>query len=175
MAAAAVLVAAMRSLDNSLRAILREINEFDTKWQSDRRKQLTARVNEFATDEKILPIVRQYAEQLSSMLVEAHLDDRADAQEVLECAKGVLAALGDSVVTPFPDTTALRSFLSHVKNAKTSLDVQSTVAQADSVLAVVERNVLAKADLAFGRLKGHILLRHTELPDLGWSVALGLK
>lgn len=168
-------MAAMRTLDNSVRAILRELNVFDIEWQSDRRQQLAERINEYANDEKILPIVRQYTGQLSSMLPEAHREDLADATEVLECARGVLDALGDSVVTPFPDTTALRSFLALVKTAKTSSDVHSAIAQADTVLAVLERDLLAKADLAFGRLKGHILRRHRELPDPGWSVGLGRK
>ena len=43
----------------------------------------------------------------------------------------------------------------------------SAIGQSETVLAVVERDVLARADLAFGRLKGQILRRHRKLSDPG--------
>jgi phosphoglycolate phosphatase-like HAD superfamily hydrolase len=167
-----ILVASMRTLDNSLRAIMRELNLFAPEWPKDRRDQFIERVNAFANEEKILPVVRQYCEQLNSLLYTVHHDDRHDAEEIFDGAKGILAALGDSPVTPFADTDALRTFISSIKHASTTEDVLSALAQSDSVLAVVARNVLAKADRAFGSLKGRILERHPSLPDPGWSVAL---
>jgi hypothetical protein len=168
---AGILVAAMRTLDNSLYKIMRDLNLFTTEWSEERREQFAQRVNEFANEEKILPVIRQYCAQLTSVLYEAHSEDRNDAEEVLECGRGILAALGGSVVTPFPDTSALRTFLALVKRASTKQDVLSAIAQSDTVLAVVGRDVLARADYAFGRLKGRILRRHSEMPDPGWSVA----
>ncbi len=172
LAAAGILVAAMRTLDNSLRTIMRELNLFTTEWPEERREQFVQRVNEFANEEKILPVIRQYCEQLNSMSFEAQSDDREDAEEVLECGRGIQAALGGSVVTPFRDATALRTFLELVKRANTKEDVLSAIAQSDRVLAVVGRDVLARADVAFGRLKGGILRRYSDMPDPGWSVVL---
>lgn len=175
LATAGILVAAMRTLDNSLRTIMSELNLLTGEWPQERREQFVQRINEFANDEKILPVVRQYSEQLSSLLKKPQAEDRKDAQEVLECARGILWALGESVVTPFQDTEALRTFLALVKRANTKDDVLSAIEQSEKVLAVVRRDVLARADLAFGRLKGQILQLHSELPDPGWSVAFIAK
>jgi hypothetical protein len=174
LASAGILVAAMRTLDNSLRTIMRELNLFTSEWSQERREQFVQRVNEFANEEKILPVIRQYCEQLASVLYNAHVEeeDRKDAKEVLMCANGILSALGGSIVTPFVDASALREFLALVKRASTTEEVRLAVAQSDAVLAVVERDVLARADYAFGRLKGRILGQHSEMPDPGWSVAL---
>jgi hypothetical protein len=175
LATAGILVTSMRTLDNSLRAVMRELNLFTTEWPQERRDQLIKSINEFANNEQILPAIRQYYEQLGSLLYEEQAEDQADAQEVLECARGILAAMGESVVTPFPDTNALRTFLDLIKRANTSEEVLSAVEQSETVLEVVGRNVLARADLAFGRLKGQILRRHRGLLDPGWSVALVAK
>lgn len=168
LAAAGILVAAMRTLDNSLRAITSELNLFTPEWPQERREELVQRMNAFANDEKILPVVRQYSEQLERLLPNAQAGDEEDARAVLECARGILAALGDSPVTPFPDTTALRAFLMLIKQASTPEDVKMAIEQSDSVVALVGRDVLRRADLAFGRLKGRILQRHQKLPKPSW-------
>jgi len=71
-------------------------------------------------------------------------------------------------VTPFPDTTALRAFLTLIRQASTPEDVKMALEQTDSVVALVGRDVLRRADLAFGRLKGRILQRHHKLPKPSW-------
>src|SRR5215469_4565416 len=172
LATAGVLVAALRTLDNALRTIMRELNLFTTKWSEERREQFVECVNEFANEEKILPVIRQYCEQLSSLLFGVPRDDLRDAEEVLECGRGIQHALGGGTVTPFRDAGALRTFLALIKGASTEEDVRSAIAQSDEVLAVVRRDVLARADHAFGRLKGRILQRHRDMPDPGWSVFL---
>jgi hypothetical protein len=170
-----VLLAAVHTLDNTLRAVISKLNLFDASWSPERRDQLILEINAFANQEQILPILRVYTDQLEMYLREAQYVDQGETQEILQCARGTLAALGDSPVTPFPDTYALRLFLQDIKDARTTDDVVSVIQQSDTALKVVERDVLAKADQAFGRLKGQILSRYKALPDPGWSTTLPAK
>ena len=119
----------MRTLDNSLRTILRELNLFSPEWPQDRRKEFIQKINEFANAEEILPVIRRYYEQLGLLISGTEVEGKEDAQEVFRCIMRMLMAIGSSEFTPFPDPNALRKFLVLVKTANTTEEVLSTIDQ----------------------------------------------
>jgi len=164
-----ILLAALRTLDNTFREVIRELSLFDSAWTKDQRDRAINRVNQFANEEKILPIIRQYHEQLIIILPDTNSVDEVPAREMIRCTDDILWALGDSDVTPFPDTIALRNFLRSIQRAQTTEDVNRVIQQSDEVLDILDRKVIARADSAYGKLKGQILRRYPNLPDPRWS------
>lgn len=168
---AGILVAALRTLDNSFREIVGELRLFDANWSLERREQKIKQINQFADQENILSILRQYLQQLGSL--GSDISDGKSIEKLLSCGRGVLAAMGESTVTPFHDPAELRDFLKAIVSARTQEEVQSVIQQSEKALEVLDRGILADADGAFGKLKGDILRRHKgALPDPGWSVSI---
>lgn len=173
LATAGVLVASLRTLDNSFREMVGELRLFDADWSLERREQVIRQINHFADQELILPVIRQSLSQLKSLTSESDSNDNENIQKLTSCGRGVLAALGVSTVTPFHNPGELRDLLIAIKSAQTQQEVQSVVQQSDSALRAFDRNILADADNAFGQLKGDLLTRHHgALPDPGWAVNL---
>jgi len=163
------LLAALHTLDNALRVTFGELNLFDPSWSATRREQLMSRVNDLANQEYILPVLRQYSTDLKQLLHETPGEqEREIGHQILYEVRGILAALGDSTVTPFRNGAALRDFLAGIRQAKSSQEITGLVEQAESLLQFVERDTIAAADRAFARLKSLILKCHNELPDPGW-------
>ena len=176
---AGCLVAALRTLDNRLHGTMEELRLFSPAWSDERRAQTIERINKFAGQEVILPVVRQSVTELEELQQEAtrEVEDLGVAKEIgelLECGRTILVAVGEreSQVTPWKDPETLEAFLDKVKDAKTPEDVASVRQALEEALGVLDRNILADADEAFGRIKYRVLRRHPSLPDPGWVVDL---
>ena len=107
--------------------------------------------------------------------MESVAEDWGKADSILFSANGLLNALGDSTVTPFADVEHLRLFLASLQTRDSASRRRDVLHQADQIVDVLKRNVLANADVAFGELKGQVLVRHPRLPDPGWTIGIKLR
>ena len=82
---------------------------------------------------------------------------------MLSCGRGILVAAGESTVTPFHSFSELRSFLEHIKSAKTQHDVESVIKTTSEMIGVFDQNILKDADIAFGQLLADIQTRNPFL------------
>lgn len=172
LATAGVLLAAMRTLDNSFREVVHELTTFHKDWPDERRDKVIAQINHFAHEQKILPIIRQYLEQLRGILPTAADSDRYWASKLDTCANDILSSMTSVDITPFPDIRMLRDFLGCVRTARTDEGAEAVMSKSEEALKLLDAQFVQDADHAFGALKGCILQRYQKLPDPGWSVSV---
>jgi hypothetical protein len=171
---AGVLILALRTLDNRWHETMAELRLFDSDWPTERREHVISRVNNFAGQEAILPVVRHSVAELEAALESPKSEDlglpdfQEQLRELVACGRTILAAVGESPVTPFKDTTELTRFLDNIKRAKTAEEVESVRHDLENALGVLDRRILASADKAFGELRFGVLRRYPSLPDPGW-------
>src|SRR6266852_462861 len=65
---AGMLLAAIRTLDNQVHSTIGALRTFNPKWTDEQRSQVTTRINDFAGQELVLPIVRQSLTELTGTL-----------------------------------------------------------------------------------------------------------
>src|SRR6266516_3685700 len=65
---AGMLLAAIRTLDNQVHSTIGALRTFNAKWTDEQRSQVTTRINHFAGQELVLPIVRQSLTELTGTL-----------------------------------------------------------------------------------------------------------
>jgi hypothetical protein len=170
LAGSGVLVAAMRTLDNTTRELLGELRDFDVSWPPERRSEVMVHVRRFSDSEQILPILRQALAEMEMLNVGRSAPEWTE--RLVDCGRSILAALGDSPATPFRSSEELTRFMRDVKSATTVEQVDAVVAAAHESVNAFNRSTLADADRAYGFLKAQIHERHPSLSDPGWAVIL---
>jgi hypothetical protein len=170
---AGILVASLRTLDNSFREVMSDLRLFNVDWTAPRRDAVRERINRFAEQEKILPHIRESLEVLTRTVARNEIDpkQKQPVQVLIGCATRILNAIGRDV-TPFPSKEILVRFLDDIHAARTAVEAEVVRVNAQRHLSVLERRILAEADIAFADLKEDILARNPGLPDPGWAVAL---
>jgi hypothetical protein len=175
---AGFLVAALRTLDNSWHKVMGQLRLLDSAWPSERREHVIGQINDFASQEMVVPIIRQSVRELEAANISRDLEDiglpdlTKQLEELLESGKTILAAVGESPVTPFKDPTELRRFFTNIRQARTAEEVESLTQDLEEALGVLDRRILANVDEAFSELRHSILNRYPTLPDPGWVVSL---
>ena len=176
---AGMLLAAIRTLDNHVTVRLAPSGPSTRIGPMSRRSQVTTRINDFAGQELVLPIVRQSLIELAGTLNDWQTWQLTKIKtepirQLLTCGLSIQVAAGASDVTPFDDARTLRTFLEGVRTASTSGEIDAVIKQADAVLEAFDRRTLADADHAFGELRQDILHLYPGLQDavLDWAVSL---
>jgi hypothetical protein len=176
---AGMLLAAIRTLDNQVHSTIGALRTFNPNWTDEQRSQVTTRINDFAGQELVLPIVRQSLTELTGTLNDWQTWQLTKIKtepirQLLTCGLSIQVAAGDSDVTPFDDARTLRTFLEGVRTASTSREIDAVIKQADAVLEAFDRRTVADADHAFGELRQDILHLYPGLQDAvpDWAVSL---
>jgi len=176
---AGMLLAAIRTLDNQVHSTIGALRTFNPKWTDEQRSQVTTRINDFAGQELVLPIVRQSLTELTGTLNDWQTWQLTKIKtepirQLLTCGLSIQVAAGASDVTPFDDARTLRTLLEGVRTASTSGEIDAVIKQADAVLEAFDRRTLADADHAFGELRQDILQLYPGLQDAvpDWAVSL---
>jgi hypothetical protein len=176
---AGMLLAAIRTLDNQVHSTIGALRTFNPNWTDEQRSQVTTRINDFAGQELVLPIVRQSLTELTGTLNDWQTWQLTKIKtepirQLLTCGLSIQVAAGASDVTPFDDARTLRTFLEGVRTASTSGEIDAVIKQADAVLEAFDRRTLADADHAFGELRQDILHLYPGLQDAvpDWAVSL---
>ncbi len=176
---AGMLLAAIRTLDNQVHSTIGALRTFNPQWTDEQRSQVTTRINDFAGQELVLPIVRQSVIELTGTLNDWQTWQLTKIKtepirQLLTCGLSIQVAAGASDVTPFDDARTLRTFLEGVRTASTSGEIDAVIKQADAVLEAFDRRTLADADHAFGELRQDILHLYPGLQDAvpDWAVSL---
>lgn len=176
---AGMLLAAIRTLDNQVHSTIGALRTFNPKWTDEQRTQVTTRINDFAGQELVLPIVRQSLTELTGTLNDWQTWQLTKIKtepirQLLTCGLSIQVAAGASDVTPFDDARTLRTFLEGIRTASTSGEIDAVIKQADAVLEAFDRRTLADADHAFGELRQDILHLYPGLQDAvpDWAVSL---
>ena len=176
---AGMLLAAIRTLDNQVHSTIGALRTFNPQWTDEQRSQVTTRINDFAGQELVLPIVRQSLTELTGTLNDWQTWQLTKIKtepirQLLTCGLSIQVAAGASDVTPFDDARTLRTFLEGVRTASTSGEIDAVIKQADAVLEAFDRRTLADADHAFGELRQDILHLYPGLQDAvpDWAVSL---
>ncbi len=167
-------VASLRTLDNSFRDVMGVLRHFDSDWPPERRETVREKIRQLADQERILVYLRQALTDLESMRIEDDLtaEEKERVQTIISHAKDLQDAIGGSGVTPFPSEHIMLRFLDAIKFAQVSDEVQSVRQEAHKYLSKIDRQIMAKVDIAFAELRGSILERHPALPDPGWAVEI---
>ena len=176
---AGMLLAAIRTLDNQVHSTIGALRTFNPNWTDEQRSQVTTRINDFAGQELVLPIVRQSLIELTGTLNDWQTWQLTKIKtepirQLLTCGLSIQVAAGASDVTPFDDARTLRTFLEGVSTASTSGEIDAVIKQADAVLEAFDRRTVADADHAFGELRQDILHLYPGLQDAvpDWAVSL---
>ena len=176
---AGMLLAAIRTLDNQVHSTIGALRTFNPNWTDEQRSQVTTRINDFAGQELVLPIVRQSLTELTGTLNDWQTWQLTKIKtepirQLLTCGLSIQVAAVASDVTPFDDARTLRTFLEGVRTASTSGEIDAVIKQADAVLEAFDRRTLADADHAFGELRQDILHLYPGLQDAvpDWAVSL---
>ena len=176
---AGMLLAAIRTLDNQVHSTIGALRTFNPNWTDEQRSQVTTRINDFAGQELVLPIVRQSLTELTGALNDWQTWQLTKIKtepirQLLTCGLSIQVAAGASDVTPFDDARTLRTFLEGVRTASTSREIDAVIKKADAVLEAFDRRTVADADHAFGELRQDILHLYPGLQDAvpDWAVSL---
>ena len=167
---AGMLLAAIRTLDNQVHSTIGALRTFNPNWTDEQRSQVATRINDFAGQELVLPIVRQSLTELTGTLNDWQTWQLTKiktepVRQLLTCGLSIQVAAGASDVTPFDDARTLRTFLEGVRTASTSGEIDAVIKQADAVLEAFGRRTLADADHAFGELRQDIFHLYPGLQD----------
>ena len=119
---AGMLLAAIRTLDNQVHSTIGALRTFNPNWTDEQRSQVTTRINDFAGQELVLPIVRQSLTELTGALNDWQTWQLTKIKtepirQLLTCGLSIQVAAGASDVTPFDDARTLRTLLEGVRTA----------------------------------------------------------
>jgi hypothetical protein len=171
--AAATLVAALRTMQNSVKTLFGRISLLGPETPVDQRESLRKEVSDFARRDFIIGFVRQSETQLRELLnrglEEVH---RGYIDTLLKCARSTLHAAHDPCHSPFPDVSELQEFLDGIRDADSAKDIDGLKEKAAKAIRAFENQVLVDADGAYTALKADLLRRYPAMPDPGWAVEL---
>ena len=127
---AGMLLAAIRTLDNQVHSTIGALRTFNPMWTDEQRRQVTTRINDFAGQELVLPIVRQSLTELTGTLNDCQTWQLTKiktepTRQLLTCGLSIQVAAGVSDVTPFDDARTLRTFLEGIRTASTSGEIDA--------------------------------------------------
>jgi hypothetical protein len=164
-----VVVASMRANDNAFRPLLGQLLGFSIEWEVDRRRQLSQELRSFFDIEEILPRFRQAFQALQASAWEGA------GHEALGRLIGGATAFAGDIVGPIwkeKENYIVRERMLNALSYGRSDDDTKTVREwAERVAAILDRQLLAETDNAFGELRHAILTAH-DLPDPGYAIAL---
>lgn len=149
---------ALHDLDNAIRTTVGPLTRFDGTWSLETREKTRGQINELADTEEILPRVRQLLTELEEIakLAPASSEATNAVAAVLACGRKTLELLGNSAVTPWPGPEDLAELQLRIFTSDSAETAKSVRQMAQKVLAVVDRELLRKADGSIGRWRGAI-------------------
>jgi hypothetical protein len=163
-----VVVASMRAYDNTFRPMLGQLLALSTDWEADRSRELSGELSTFFDVEKIMPRFRQAFQGLRSSEWEGA------GHEPLGRLLDAASTFGDEIagrIRNEKEDLSRRSQLFISLKRHSEWDVDYVRKWATRIADVLDRDLLAEADHAFGELRQAILAAH-DLPDPGYAVSL---
>jgi hypothetical protein len=172
---AAVLVAALRALHNSIKTILGRVSLLDPDTPHEQRIALMQEINDFARRDFILGFIRQVERELRELLYkEENLDysHRTKLERLLQYAGSTLRAAHDPYGSPFQTIEGLERFLHGIKEAHTVQEIETLKQAAAETIRAFDSRILVDADDAYSALRVDLFRRYPSLPDPSWTMAL---
>ena len=180
---AGTLVAALRTMHNSVKTLLGRVSLLQPDTPDDQRRELTQEISDFARRDFIIGFIRQSEKELRDLLHEEEdLEDkhRRLLENLLNCAGSTLRAAHaiprtahDPYGSPFETIEELEKFLQEIKEADSVQDINNLKKEAKEAIKAFNSKILVDADEAYATLKYDIFKRYPSIPDTaGWAVTL---
>jgi hypothetical protein len=172
---AATLVAALRTMHNSVKALLGRVNLLYTDTPVDQRMELMREISDFARRDFIIAFIRQSEKELRDLLhKENDIEDihRNFLESLLKCAGLTLRAAHDPYGSPFENISELETFLQRIKEADSVQNIDNLKKEAAEAIEAFKSQILIDADDAYVGLKSELLKKFPSIPDPGWAVTL---
>lgn len=172
---AATLVAALRTMHNSVKTLLGSVSLLYPDTPADERMNMMREINDFARRDFIIGFIRQTEKELRDLLTnEGELEDkhRNSLLTLLRCAGTTLRAANDPYGSPFESIDELEKFLQSIKQANTPQDIDKIKKEAAAAIDAFRSQILVDADNAYATLKSDIFRRYPSIPDPGWAGTL---
>ena len=172
---AATLVAALRTMHNSVKTLLGRVSLLYPDTPVDQRMELMHEISDFARRDFIIGFIRQSEKELRDLLdKEGDLEDihRTFLKNLLKCAGSTLRAAHDPYGSPFKNIAALEKFLQRIKEANLVQDIDNLKKEAAEAIEAFRSQILVDADDAYAALKSDLLRRYPSISDPGWAVTL---
>jgi hypothetical protein len=174
--AAAVLAAAIWTLDSAYRSLLSQLLLLAPDSPRERREELNRQILDFATQDQIVGKVRRSLLSLEDYLRESPIDDltREALDQLMAQARELLKGLEGRSATPWYRLEDVTELMQRVTSASTPDEVRRLAAEATNMLrgtlAMMDRDIVWTALDAYARLQARLLsAQNLPLPD--WSVA----
>jgi hypothetical protein len=173
---AAVLAAAIWTLDSVYRSLLSQLLLLTPDWTHDRREELNRQILGFATQDQVLGQIRRSLLSLEDYLRETPVDDltREAVDQLMARARELLNGLEGRSATPWYRLEDVTELMRRVASASTPDEVRQLAAETTNMLrgtlAEMDRDIVWTALDAYARLQARLLsAQNLPLPD--WSVA----
>ena len=172
---AATLVAALRTMHNSVKTLLGRVSLLYPDTPVDQRMDLMQEINDFARRDFIIGFIRQAEKELRDLLYkEGDIEDihRTLLENLLKCAGSTLRAAHDPYGSPFENIAELEKFLQRIREANSVQDIENLKKEAAEAIEAFGSQILVDADDAYAALKSDLLRRYPSIPDPGWAATL---
>ena len=169
---AGILVAAMRTFDNTYRRVLRRIRLLQPDASHEERKQVVEELTAFNERHIITPHINQASQSLTNAASTGKLFERGEPNaltDLLECADRFRFQIQNPIEEEKSKLSLHYELTRILLHSSSQEDLQISVDFAEAHLNSLSLKLLRDADRAFGRLRQTLVEKH-DLPDPGWAI-----